>query len=68
MQPYSPTGLYWSHDGEVACAAHAPHTTDSRWKAQRWKPLAAASEVFHWIEYRCQHCSPGDAPSLGGKR
>lgn len=67
MQPHSPTGLYWSHDGEVACAAHAPHTKDSRWTVQRWKPLAAASQGFHRIEYRCQYCAPTDSLSVHQK-
>ena len=68
MQPYSPTGLYWSHHGEVACAVHAPHTTDSRWTVQRWKPLAAASQGVHRIENRCQHCSSTEAAGLHQKR
>jgi hypothetical protein len=68
MQPYSPTGLYWSHHGEVACSVHAPHTTDSRWTVQRWKPLAAASQGVHRIENRCQHCSSPEAAGLHQKR
>ena len=67
MHPYSPTGLYWSHEGEVACAAHAPQTTDSRWTVQRWKPLAAAAQGFHRIEYLCQHCPSAEVLSLHQK-
>jgi hypothetical protein len=52
MLPESPTGLYWSIRGEVACAKHVPD--GERWKSDGWQPLP--------ISYRgalqCQHCAP----------
>jgi hypothetical protein len=36
MHPLSPTGLYWSTLGEVACATHAPSADDPRWATEDW--------------------------------
>jgi hypothetical protein len=39
----SPTGLYWSAEGEVACARHAPKPPDPRWTTEDWAPVSVLS-------------------------
>jgi hypothetical protein len=60
MRPDSPTGLYWSEDGEVACARHAPQPGDPRWSLEAWVPIDVVSGSVHGTlyEYQCQHCAP----------
>ena len=58
MRPESPTGLYWSMHGEVACATHAPTAADPRWTKEGWASLAAADVKKVRYEYQCQHCAP----------
>lgn len=41
MRPLSPTGLYWSRHGEVACATHAPSSDDPRWTGEDWAPIGS---------------------------
>ena len=65
--PDTPTGLYWSIRGEVACINHTPD--GDRWTDEGWKPVPVNyAEIF-----QCQHCAPdhtalahprkgGDAP------
>lgn len=55
----SPTGLYWSADGEVACAVHAPTPTDPRWTTEDWAPVIVLSGQIHGTiyQYQCQHCA-----------
>ena len=55
MHPPSPTGLYWSRRGDVACAAHAPKTTDHEWTADVWKPLIPVHPKTG-PRYRCRRC------------
>jgi hypothetical protein len=56
MRPPSPTGLYWSIRGEVACEAHAPATDDARWTIWGWAPIPVSSGKVRGARYRCQHC------------
>jgi hypothetical protein len=56
--PDSPTGLYWSVRGQVACPSHATQLEDSRWVAEKWVPMPAASQGFRGIRYQCEYCSP----------
>ena len=50
--PETPTGLYWSIRGEVACMNHVPD--GNRWTAEGWKPVPESQRgTFH-----CQHCAP----------
>ena len=60
MRPLSPTGLYWSFRGEVACVDHAPSVHDPRWNLEGWAPVTARSgtEQGTRFEYQCQHCAP----------
>ena len=60
MRPESPSGLYWSSLGEVACATHSPTSDDSRWIMEGWAPMAVADvqgQVRRY-QYQCQHCAP----------
>jgi hypothetical protein len=56
MRPASPTGLYWSVNGEVACEAHAPESDDQRWDDEGWQPIPASAGRFRGPRYQCQHC------------
>ena len=60
MRPESPTGLYWSFFGEVACATHAPTSDDARWTSEGWAPIAVADRRIKEMryQYQCQHCAP----------
>jgi hypothetical protein len=60
MRPESPTGLYWSMDGEVACATHAPSSADPRWTREDWAPITVADGRVQGMryQYQCQHCAP----------
>jgi CheY-like chemotaxis protein len=51
----TPTGLFWSKRGEVACTQHAPAADSGRWSAEGWRPILLA-DVGRLI-YRCQHCA-----------
>ena len=64
MRPESPTGLYWSMLGEVACAAHAPTSDDPRWDTEGWAPIAVKDGRIKEMryEYQCQHCAPDGRP------
>lgn len=55
MRPESPTGLYWSIRGDIACCDHAPAAADPRWTAEKWKPLSLAVPAKH-LRYRCKLC------------
>ena len=59
MRPESATGLYWSNGGDVLCLEHAKAIGASRWQAEEWEPLPAASQhrTKGW-RYQCQRCSP----------
>jgi hypothetical protein len=54
-RPASPTGLYWSKRGEVACDQHAPDTNDPRWTNEKWKPLVHPHRN-RGPHYQCVHC------------
>ena len=56
-----PTGLFWSHRGEIACMDHAPDATSERWRHERWAPLPRDAGRGR-IVYRCQHCSDDGSP------
>jgi hypothetical protein len=60
MRPVSPTGLYWSTDGEVACVNHAPEADSPRWYIEAWVPIKVLSGNVHGTryKYKCQHCAP----------
>jgi CRP-like cAMP-binding protein len=63
MLPDSPTALYWSLRGEVACSAHTPDPCCSQWMAEGWQPLPKSSQGIRGSRYQCQHCSPTTGPS-----
>jgi len=46
MLPDSPTALYWSLHGEVACSAHAPDPCGSQWTAEGWQPVSKSRRAF----------------------
>ena len=50
--PETPTGLYWSIRGEVACIKHAPD--GDRWTTEGWKPIP----MTYRGTFQCQHCAP----------
>jgi CheY-like chemotaxis protein len=50
----TPTGLFWSKRGDVACAAHVPERDSSQWTAGGWRPIY---EADHTRPYRCQFCA-----------
>lgn len=56
-----PTGLFWSHRGEIACMDHAPDATSERWRHERWAPMPRDAGRGR-ILYRCQHCSGDGSP------
>ena len=64
MRPESPTGLYWSMHGEVACATHAPSAADPRWTREDWAPITVADGRVKGMryQYQCQHCAPDGRP------
>ena len=35
----SPTGLFWSERGAIACARHTPYQGSDHWIWERWEPL-----------------------------
>ena len=55
-RPKSPTGLYWSMCGEIACEGHSPEPENPRWLAERWCPVPTPS-LKKARCYQCQHCS-----------
>jgi len=55
-RPASPTGLYWSLGGEIACEGHSPEPENPRWTNERWCPIPT-SDVRKAGRYQCQHCS-----------
>jgi hypothetical protein len=59
--------LYWSLQGEVACAMHAPEAGSPRWAEDRWAEVPATARRRHGREYQCQHCSMSGTP-LGHRR
>ncbi|HEY5617475.1 MAG TPA: hypothetical protein VIK60_05985 [Vicinamibacterales bacterium] len=59
--------LYWSLQGEVACAMHAPEPGSPRWAGERWAEVPATARRRHGREYQCQHCSMSRTP-LGHRR
>ena len=59
--------LYWSLQGEVACAMHAPEPGSPRWAEDRWAEVPATARRRHGREYQCQHCSMSGTP-LGHRR
>jgi len=48
----SPTGLYWSIRGEVACVNHVPPGAAQR-TADGWQPIPFAYDGT----FQCQNCS-----------
>jgi hypothetical protein len=71
MRPTSPTGLYWSFNGEVACEKHAPQRDDRRWDGEGWEPIPVSSGRLRGSRYQCQHCTangrsvvPRDDPQI----
>lgn len=43
--------LYWSMDGSVACASHAPRPADPRYRSEEWRPVLQG----RWY-LQCQFC------------
>jgi hypothetical protein len=52
----SPTHLYWSTRGEVACIDHLPAAPEQR-TADGWQPIPLSYNGT----FQCQHCSPDHA-------
>jgi hypothetical protein len=57
MRPQSPTGLFWSIRGEVACDQHAPAEDDPRWVDDGWDSMPTSSARLQTSRYQCQHCA-----------
>ena len=57
MRPTSPTGLYWSTNGGVACEKHVPPPDDRRWRVEGWEPIPVSSGHLRGARYRCQYCA-----------
>ena len=62
LMPESPTGLYWSRRGQVACPHHASLVEEDRCTADGWVVLPLSSQGFHGRRYQCQYCSPDGTP------
>jgi hypothetical protein len=54
--------LYWSLQGEVACAWHAPEPGAPRWARERWAEVPTIARRRHGYEYQCQHCNTSGTP------
>ena len=55
----SPTGLFWSQRGEIACAAHTPYVGSDTWIWDRWEPMpqeAAHGYAQRGYVARCESC------------
>jgi hypothetical protein len=55
-----PPTLYWSEDGAVTCAEHAPYEGSDTWLSGRWMRMSAAARDA-WREEvgtpaRCEIC------------
>jgi CheY-like chemotaxis protein len=50
----TPTGLFWSKKGEVACSGHVPERDSPQWTAEGWRPIY---ETDRTRPYRCQFCA-----------
>jgi hypothetical protein len=60
--PFDRQHLYWSLQGEVACAIHAPEPGSPRWAGERWVEVPTTARRRHGREYQCQHCSRSGTP------
>ena len=40
-----PGVLYWSEQGEISCAKHAPYRGSDTWRWERWRPMGAADRL-----------------------
>ena len=56
--PESPTGLFWSIRGHVACRVHASRVNPDDWEAQGWSALPESSQGAKEQRYQCEYCSP----------
>ncbi len=61
----SPTGLYWSERGEIACAKHTPYEGSDTWIWERWAPLPVAAIAEADYALRCETC--GKEPRRRGQ-
>ncbi len=61
----SPTGLYWSERGEIACALHTPYEGTDTWNWERWAPLPVAAIAVADHPLRCETC--GKEPESRGR-
>ncbi len=54
----SPTGLFWSERGHVACVAHTPFEGSDTWLWERWEPVPpdAATGTHGGPVLRCGTC------------
>lgn len=59
--PLDEQHLYWSLQGEVACAMHAPEPGSPRWAGERWVEVPIGRRR-HGRDYQCQHCSRSWTP------
>jgi hypothetical protein len=66
-RPHSPTGLYWSKSGEIACEGHSPEPENPRWTNERWCPMPKP-EPGKARRYTCQHCSFDGRPLISRSR
>lgn len=54
--PPSDTGLYWSEDGRINCAQHAPLYLSDTWRMERWVPLTRADLKVFTFKACCETC------------
>ena len=60
----SPTGLYWSERGEIACAKHTPYEGTDTWNWERWAPLPVEAIAEADYPLRCETCGKPEALPL----
>lgn len=44
----SAAALFWSEQGEVACADHAPYPKSDTWNRDRWSKMTASARL-EWV-------------------
>lgn len=58
----SPTGLFWSERGAIACAAHTPFEDSDTWRWERWEPLPREAVALAETTLRCETCGKEATP------
>ena len=64
----SPTGLYWSERGHIACARHTPYEGSDTWTWERWEPvpMEAVKLSEDEVEYAAPRCETCGREADGG--